>query len=37
MSQNGKGDTPRPVSVPPDEFARRWEKALGPKPQEVGR
>jgi hypothetical protein len=25
----GKGDTPRPLSVSSDEFARRWERAFG--------
>lgn len=29
MSQNGKGDAPRPLSVSAEEFARRWERALG--------
>ena len=26
---NGKGDTPRPLSVPADEYARRWAQTFG--------
>lgn len=26
---NGKGDTPRPVSVPRDEYERRWAATFG--------
>lgn len=29
MSQNGKGDTSRPLSVPAEEFARNWERIFG--------
>jgi hypothetical protein len=29
---NGKGDKPRPASVPADEFARRWARAFGEPP-----
>ena len=28
-SEAGKGDSPRPYSVPADEFRRRWERAFG--------
>jgi len=28
-SEAGKGDTPRPFSVPLDEFGKRWEIAFG--------
>ena len=30
-SEAGKGDCPRPFSVPLDEFGKRWEKAFGKK------
>ena len=35
---NGKGDTPRPLSVDRDEFARRWDRAFSrtPAPPSVG-
>jgi hypothetical protein len=26
----GKGDTPRPLSVPPETFTGNWQKAFGP-------
>lgn len=31
MSENGKGDTPRPISVDRDTFERNWERAFGRK------
>ena len=30
-SEAGKGDTPRPFSVPLDEYGKRWEMAFGKK------
>jgi len=30
-SEAGKGDMPRPFSVPLDEFGRRWELVFGKK------
>jgi len=30
-SEAGKGDTPRPFSIPLDEYGRRWETAFGKK------
>ena len=29
MSQNGKGDTPRPLSVDKEEFDKRYEAIFG--------
>jgi len=26
---SGKGDTPRPKSVPPETYAERWERTFG--------
>lgn len=31
MSENGKGDRPRPLSVPAETFAERWERTFGKK------
>lgn len=31
MSQNGKGDKPRPLGIPYEEFARRWDAIFGEK------
>jgi len=27
---SGKGDTPRPLSIPPETFTGNWQKAFGP-------
>lgn len=27
----GKGDTPRPMEIPRDEYRRRWEETFGKK------
>jgi hypothetical protein len=35
MSHGGKGDTPRPFSVSPDEFGNRHETIFGKKPPKV--
>lgn len=33
---SGKGDTPRPVSVPQETFAERWERTFGKRePQAI--
>ncbi len=29
---NGKGDKPRPLSVPREQFETNWESAFGKKP-----
>lgn len=31
MSENGKGDKPRPISVDRDTFEKNWERAFGRK------
>lgn len=31
MSENGKGDKPRPISVDRETFERNWEMAFGRK------
>ena len=31
MSQNGKGDSPRPLSVDTGTFGDNWDKIFGPK------
>lgn len=31
MSENGKGDTPRPISVDQETFERNWERVFGQK------
>ena len=31
MSDGGKGDKPRPLSVPKEEFDNRWEVIFGKK------
>ena len=33
----GKGDSPRPLSVPRDEFDRRWDLVFGHKPTNLQR
>jgi hypothetical protein len=35
MSHGGKGDTPRPFSVSPEEFGSRHEAIFGKKPARV--
>jgi hypothetical protein len=30
---NGKGDRPRPIKVPPDEWAKRWADTFAPPPK----
>ena len=35
MSHGGKGDTPRPFSVTPEEFGDRHEAIFGKKPPRV--
>lgn len=34
---NGKGDTPRPMSVDTYEFAKRWADTFGPRCDACGR
>lgn len=34
MSDGGKGDKPRPLSVPKEEFDNRWETIFGKKTKE---
>lgn len=29
---NGKGDAPRPLAVPPDEYERRWKATFQKSP-----
>lgn len=29
---SGKGSSPRPLSIPAEEFQRRWEETFGAKP-----
>lgn len=36
MSHGGKGDKPRPLSVPIEEFDNRWETIFGKKKQPEG-
>lgn len=31
MTQNGKGDTPRPLSVPTEVYNSNWERIFGNK------
>jgi hypothetical protein len=31
MSDGGKGDKPRPLSIPKEEFDNRWENIFGKK------
>lgn len=31
MSENGKGDKPRPLSIDRDTFEKNWERAFGRK------
>jgi hypothetical protein len=33
---NGKGDTPRPLAVEPDDYARRWAATFGRATQLLG-
>jgi hypothetical protein len=37
MHEAGKGDTPRPLSVDPDTFAKNWDAIFGKKeaPKEI--
>jgi hypothetical protein len=30
MSENGKGDTPRPIVVDPETFKKNWEQTFPP-------
>ena len=34
MSAGGKGDAPRPLSIPQADFAARWDAIFGRKPAE---
>ena len=34
MNQGGKGDKPRPISVPMDEFDNNWDRIFGKKKKE---
>lgn len=34
MSDGGKGDKPRPLSIPKEEFDNRWEVIFGKKKPE---
>lgn len=34
---NGKGDTPRPLSVDEQTFADNWQRTFGPKPETPSR
>jgi hypothetical protein len=31
---NGKGDTPRPLSIPQDKFSDNWDRIFGKKEKE---
>ena len=37
MSDGGKGSAPRPVSIPREDFAARWDAIFGTKCQDCGR
>jgi hypothetical protein len=35
MSDGGKGSSPRPYSVPKDQFDKNWEQVFGKKDQQT--
>lgn len=32
MSDGGKGDTPRPILIPKEEYEKKWNSIFGEKP-----
>ena len=34
---NGKGDTPRPISISSDEYNNNWERTFGPTKRNIDR
>lgn len=34
MSDGGKGDKPRPISIPQKDFDKRWDDIFKPQPKE---